>query len=184
MMKPISVLPVPHSSNPCQGPHVPASTLTVSCRFVFSISRAQTANMELSMPAVPNISCSAGQICTWINPREADSAAATQTMFHDLACIWQDTNAQAQRDRAVMTIRLGIDCFAMAHEVYESLADRNRYVYPAKTVYCGQLQAEGEKGLLIGVAYSLLILKACKERPVFMMLCACNKDCPGNIILW
>ncbi|KAL3147192.1 hypothetical protein ABBQ32_002693 [Trebouxia sp. C0010 RCD-2024] len=47
-------------------------------------------------------------------------------MFHDLACIWQDTNAQAQRDRAVMTIRLGIDCFAMAHEVYESLADRNR----------------------------------------------------------
>ena len=56
-------------------------------------------------------------------------------MFHDLACIWHDANAQAERDRTVMTIRLGMDCFAMAQEVNESLSDRHRSAY-LQTVLC------------------------------------------------
>ena len=53
-------------------------------------------------------------------------------MFHDLSCIWHEANIHAHREETVMIIRLGIDCFALANEVSESLSDRDRSAQSAK----------------------------------------------------
>lgn len=81
-----------------------------------------------------------------------------------------------------MAIRLGIDCLAMAHEVSESLSDRNRSVYLQALHFMSHpFRSCVEKCLLTGVIYSLSTLQACMEALVFRMLCVCNKVCPGNM---
>ena len=59
-------------------------------------------------------------------------------MFHDLYCAWQEANLHTQRERTVMVIRLGLDCFALANDVNESLSDRDR-CFTVKHVHCMRL---------------------------------------------
>ncbi|KAL0035690.1 hypothetical protein WJX79_008885 [Trebouxia sp. C0005] len=47
-------------------------------------------------------------------------------MFCDLCFTWHETNGLTQRDRLVMAIRLGIDLFALGHDVSETLTDRDK----------------------------------------------------------
>lgn len=47
-------------------------------------------------------------------------------MFCDLCFAWQDANAHTQRERSVMAIRLGIDLFALTHDVFDALSESDR----------------------------------------------------------
>ena len=49
-------------------------------------------------------------------------------MFCDLCFAWQEANGLTQRERLVMAIRLGIDLFALGHDVSENLTDRDKCV--------------------------------------------------------
>lgn len=47
-------------------------------------------------------------------------------MFCDLSLAWQEANGLTQRERLVMAIRLGIDLFALDHDVSENFSDRDK----------------------------------------------------------
>ena len=51
-------------------------------------------------------------------------------MFCDLSLAWQEANGLTQRERLVMAIRLGIDLFALDHDVSENFSDRDKCVRP------------------------------------------------------
>ena len=46
--------------------------------------------------------------------------------FHDLCCTWQEASVHTQRERTIMATRLGLDCFALANDVDDSLSDRDK----------------------------------------------------------
>lgn len=48
-------------------------------------------------------------------------------LFHDLCWHWQDSGVQAQRERVVMAVRLGLDSYALSYEVGVALSDRARW---------------------------------------------------------
>ena len=65
-----------------------------------------------------------------VNTSSANCRASVRVMFCDLCFAWQETNGLTQRERLVMAIRLGIDLFALSHDVSETLTDRDRCVRP------------------------------------------------------